>query len=92
MTTTSLTTNEIPRRVKAFARLWSIKYTIANPKWRDGDAWEDSWYSFEGYDINLWCEDGYLSVCAYPETQHEDGFTMTDHSQYVYLVRKGNIR
>ena len=92
MTKTSLTIEQIPRRVKAFGRLMSLKYTLANTKWRNGNAYEDEWHSYGDYDLNLYCEDGYLSVCAYPETQDEDGFTMTDHSQFVHLVRKGNIR
>lgn len=69
-----------------------MKFIASNPTWKDGEAWEDAWYSFGGYDINLWCEDGYLSVCAYPEYEDEDGFTSTDHSNFAHIVRKGNIR
>jgi hypothetical protein len=77
----------IPRRVKAFGRLWAIKFIATNPRWQHGDAHIDEWYSFGDYDLNLWCEDGYLSVCAYAEYEDEDGFTNTDHSDFVYLVR-----
>jgi hypothetical protein len=81
----------IPRRVKAFGRLWAVKFIATNPNWRKGKTHEDEWHSFDGYDINLWCEDGYLSVCAYAEYEDEDGFTNTDYSGFAYLVRKGNI-
>jgi hypothetical protein len=81
----------IPTKVKAFGRLWAIKFIATNPRWQHGDAYIDEWHSFGGYDLNLWCEDGYLSVCAYAEYEDEDGFTNTDHSNFVYLVRKGNI-
>lgn len=88
----TLTVEQIPRRIKAFGRLWSIKFTLANPNWRNGDTYEDEWHSYDDYDLNLYCEDGYLSVCAYSTYEDEGGYTVTDHSQYVYLVRKGNIR
>jgi hypothetical protein len=83
----------IPRRVKAFGRLWAVKFIATHPRWKTGDpSFEDEWHSFGDYDINLYCDDGYLSVCAYAMYEDEDGFMNTDHSNYVYLVRKGNIQ
>ena len=80
---------DISRRTKAFGRLWAMKFVAQHPAWRDGDAYEDTWHSFGGYDLNLYCEDGYLSVCAYPLYKEEDGTLSADHSNFVYLVRKG---
>ena len=79
----------LPRRVKAFGRLWAIKFTIAHPNWKDGEVHEDSWHDFGGYDINLYCEDGYLSVCAYATRKNDDGSVQTNTDEFVYLVRKG---
>jgi hypothetical protein len=82
--------NNISRRTKAFARLWSMKFIALHPNWEDGDAHTDEWYSFGGYDINLYCEDGYLSVCAYGLYKNEeDEFLTTDHDDFVHLVQKG---
>ena len=79
----------LPRRVKAFGRLWAIKFMVANPNWQDGEVYEDAWYGFADYDLNLWCEDGSLSVCAYATYKDEDGSVQTDTDEFVYLVRKG---
>ena len=85
--------NEIPTRVKAFGRLWAMKFVAQNPDWREGEAFEDAWHAFGGYDLNLYCEDGYLSVCAYAMFKNGyDEFLSTDHDDFVYLVRKGDIR
>ncbi len=65
---------------------------ITNPKWRDGETYEDEWNSFGDYDLNLWCEDGYLSVCAYTMHEDEDGFMTTDYSHFAYIVRKEQQR
>lgn len=82
--------NNIPRKAKAFGRLWATKFILANPNWRN-DGYQDEWHAFGDYDFNLYCEDGYLSVCAYAMYEDEDGFMNTDHSDFVYIVRKGNI-
>lgn len=82
--------NEIPTRVKAFGRLWAMKFMAQNPNWQEGEAYEDAWHAFGGYDLNLYCEDGYLSVCAYPLYKEEDGTLSADHSNFVYLTQKGN--
>jgi hypothetical protein len=81
--------NKIPRRTKAYGRLWAIKFTAQNPNWRDGESYEDAWHSFGDFDLNIYCEDGYLSVCAYPMYKDEDGDTCTDFAEFEYLVRKG---
>ena len=86
------TTTQIPRRVKAFGRLWAIKYMTNHPFWYRGDDYCDAWYAYGDYDLNFYCEDGELSVCAYPMTMGEDGFMVTDHSQFTYIVRKGQSR
>lgn len=83
----SLTT--IPTRAKAFGKLWAIKFIVSHPTWANGDTHHDEWHSFGGYDFNLYCEDGYLSVCAYSVYKDEDGFVNTDTSDFVYVVRKG---
>ena len=80
---------KIPTRTKAFARLWAMKFIAQNPTWRDGETYEDTWHAFGDYDLNLYCEDGYLSVSAYPMHKGEDGFMETDHSRFVHLVVKG---
>jgi hypothetical protein len=84
----SSTLINIPRKTKAFGRLLAIKFMVTNPRWRDGKAYEDEWHSFGDYDFNLYCEDGYLSVCAYAMFEDTDGFMNTDHSNFVYIVRK----
>jgi|APGre2960657404_1045060.scaffolds.fasta_scaffold104555_2 hypothetical protein len=81
--------NKIPRRTKAFARLWATKFIVEHPTWHNGETGEDTWYCFGDYDINLYCDDGYLSVCAYPLYKDENGSITTDNSNFVYLVRKG---
>ena len=81
---------DIPLQTKAFARLWAMKFVAQNPNWRNGEAYEDVWHSIGDYDLNLYCEDGYLSVCAYSMYKDSDGFMVTDHDNYVYLVKKGN--
>jgi hypothetical protein len=87
----SSTLINIPRRAKAFGRLWAIKFMVTNPTWRDGDTQHDEWHAFGDYDFNLYCEDGYLSVCAYAMHMGEDGFFETDHDDFVYIVQKGDI-
>lgn len=82
------TINDIPRKARAFGRLWAIKFMMTNPGWRSGDVDHDEWHAFGDYDFNLYCEDGYLSVCAYAMFEDEDGFMNTDHSDFVYIVRK----
>jgi hypothetical protein len=80
----------IPQRTKAFARLWAMKFIAQNPNWKQGEAYEDAWHSFGGYDINLYCEDGYLSVCAYGLYKEDgDELLTTDHDDFVHLVQKG---
>ena len=79
----------IPNTTRAFAKLWAFKFIITNPKWRDGDTFIDEWRAVGDYDINLYCEDGYLSVCAYSMTIGDDGFMERDNSQFIYIVRKG---
>lgn len=88
MTTTHL--DEMPRRVKAFGKLWAMKFIATHPNWKKGEAYTDEWYDFMGYDLNLWCEDGYLSVCAYA-TFEVGGLTLTDTSDFTYIVRMGNM-
>lgn len=77
----------IPRKARAFGRLWAVKFKATHPNWRNGEAYEDAWSSFGDYDFNLYCEDGYLSVCAYAMYEDEDGFMTTDYSNFVYVVR-----
>jgi hypothetical protein len=84
------TTENIPRRVKAFARLWALKFIALNPKWQDGDAWIDEWHAFGGFDINIYCEEGYLSVCVYGLFEDEFGNMNTDHCDFICIVKKGN--
>jgi hypothetical protein len=81
----------IPTRAKAFGKLWAIKFIVMNPTWRDGETYEDEWHSFGDYDFNLYCEEGYLSVCAYSIYEDENGFINTDYRDFVHIVRKGNI-
>lgn len=89
MDNSTINRTDIPRKVRAFGRLWAIKYIAKNPNWRSGEAYEDEWHAFGGYDLNLWCEDGYLSVCAYPTYEDKEGFINTDHSNFAYIVQKG---
>lgn len=88
MDNSTIDRTDIPKKVRAFGRLWAIKFITQNPNWRNGEAYEDEWHAFGDYDLNLWCEDGYLSVCAYPMHEGEDGFMETDHSNFAYIVRK----
>lgn len=81
-------TLNIPRRVKAFGRLWASKFMLANPDWKTGKVYEDDWCSFGDFDLNLWCEDGYLSVCAYLMHEDADGFMTTDYNKHTCVVRK----
>lgn len=78
-----------PRRVQALGKLWATKFIATHPNWKTDNTHEDTWYSFNGYDINLYCEDGYLSVCAYPEYIEDGGTITTDISTYTYIVKKG---
>jgi hypothetical protein len=87
----SSTLTNIPRKAKAFGRLWAIKFMVSNPTWRDGETHHDAWHSFGDYDFNIYCEDGYLSVCAYAMHMGEDGFFETDYDDFVYIVRKEQV-
>lgn len=80
----------MPLRVKAFARLWAMKWIAKHPDWADsGGTYDDHWYQFGDYDINLWCEDGRLRVSAYALYKDNEDLT-TDHSDWVTIVdRKG---
>lgn len=80
--------DKIPRRVRAFGRLWATKFIAKHPNWRNGGAYEDAWHAYGDYDLNLYCEDGYLSVCAYSMYEDSDGFMNTNYSRFVYIVRK----
>lgn len=80
-------TFEVPRNVRAFGRLWASKFILAHPNWKNGEVYEDAFRQFGDYDLNLWCEDGQLSVCAYPIRTTEDG-TQADYSKFTYIVRK----
>lgn len=82
------TLENIPRKARAFGRLWAIKFMATHPNWRNGEVHEDAWHSYGDYDFNLYCEDGYLSVCAYVMYEDADGFWTTDYSNHTYIVRK----
>lgn len=83
---------EIPTRVKAFARLWAMKFSIANPTWRDGEVHEDAFHSYRNYDLNLVCEDGKLMVVAYALQEDEFGNTVMNPSRFVRLIQKGEYK
>jgi hypothetical protein len=80
--------NTIPIRTKALAKLWVMKFIATHPNWETDESYIDEWYAHGNYDLNLYCEDGHLSVCAYPMYMGDDGFMVTDHDEYEYLVKK----
>lgn len=79
----------MPLRVKAFGRLWAVKWMAENYGWASGEIEDDHWYQYENYDLNLWCEDGRLRVSAYATFKDEDGDTTTDCSEWVTIVDRG---
>lgn len=81
-------TAQIPRRVKALARLLALRFEIRYPLWRSEDISEDYWHAIDGYDVNLWCEDGELQVSAYSTFVNDEGFVETDYSNYVRLITR----
>lgn len=82
---------EVPKKVKVFARAWAGAFVARHPKWQTSDIYRDEWTSKGDYDLNLYVEDGRLSVCAYPLI-FENGGLVADTSQLIELVVKGRVR
>jgi hypothetical protein len=83
---------EVPTGVKVFARAWAGAFVARHPKWRTSDIYRDEWTSKGDYDLNLYVEDGRLSVCAYPLTIDPRLGTVADFSHMIELVTKGRVR
>ncbi len=74
----------VPTKVKVFGKMWALKYILTHPNWKN--EYEDTWTSFSNYDINLYVEEGYLSVCAYPFTRVlPSGCAEVDYSNWATL-------
>jgi hypothetical protein len=83
---------EVPKKVRVFARAWAGAFVARHPKWQTSDIYRDDWTSKGDYDLNLYVEDGRLSVCAYPLTFDPKLGTVADFSQLIVLVEKGRVR
>lgn len=84
-------TSDIPLSVQRFARVKAIKFQLSNPKWKSHKgALIDEWDSCGNYDINIYSEDGYLSVSVYPHlaNKNKDGYIEIDYSNFVTLIKK----
>jgi hypothetical protein len=83
-------TKDLPVSVTGFAKKWADDFLTANPKWkRDKEMCVDEWDTHDGYDLNLYCEDGHFSVCAYPLTTDDRGDTVADMDNMITIVQKG---
>jgi hypothetical protein len=77
---------EVPEITKLYAKQWVRKFVVNNPSWGDGWVCEDEWQACGEFDLNLYCDDGYITVNAYPMTQDANGDWVTDYDTYMLLV------
>lgn len=89
MSTTLTTVDNIPDTVITFAEAWAMLFTDSNKDWKSKDFFEDSWHYFEGFDLNLVCEDGLLTICAYASEVEENGWIWTKTDDFRVIARKG---
>jgi len=78
--------NNIPRRTRAYARLWAIKYIASHPNWRHEDGDWDSWLGTDGHDLNIVVTNDGIKVVAYPISYDDMGAFVTDYSSPTVLV------
>jgi len=81
-------TLEVPKEVVKFAERWATAFTIRHPRWRKDKHERDIWYSYRGYDLNLYACEGDLSITAYLEVNQDNGDIMTDTSTYKTIARR----
>jgi hypothetical protein len=77
---------DIPQRVERFGKSWAQYFAQAQPNWHEQH--HDAWHSYEGYDLNLWVEDGQLTMSVYPLIDDGTGFMTTDTSTWKTIVKK----
>lgn len=88
-----ITKKDLPKTVISFAEKWAEDFINDNPKWKkDKEMWADEWDTVGDYDINLFCEAGFFSVCAYPLTTDDRGDTVADMNTMIRVVEKGKTR
>ena len=78
---------EVPKKVERFGKLWASLYCVANKNWRQEQR--DIWYSYKGYDLNLYIEDEQLTMSVYPLADDGTGFMTTDTSTWKTIVQFG---
>ena len=74
----------IPASVKTKAHAWLKAWELSHPMWAKRNLHADIWYGLEGYDLNLYCEDGHLSLCVY---EAEEGVP-AGYNNAVYRIAK----
>lgn len=89
MSKTLTTVDNIPDKVIGFAEAWAMMFVDGNKNWRTRDFFEDTWHYFEGFDLNLLCEGGRLTICAYPSNQDDNGSITTNYSDFTVIFTKG---
>lgn len=80
-----MNTTTIPSTVVDYADEWASEYVREHPTWASFGFWEDDWNSWDGYDLNLYIEDGVMTITAYETERDEFGFlkTKTDSGQAI---------
>jgi hypothetical protein len=79
-------TFDIPKSVEMFGKSWALLFSMTHPKWHEEQ--HDAWHSHGGYDLNLWVEDGQLTMSVYPLIDDGTGFMTTDTSAWKTIVKK----
>lgn len=78
----------IPKKVERLAEAWATSFTTLHPLWRKKGYEYDMWYSYGGYDLNLYACEGELIVTAYLEVTDDRGDVATDTSTYKTIVKR----
>jgi hypothetical protein len=88
----TLTYEDLPTSVVRYAKIWGLVFQMTHPNWKSQEGYVlDEWRSRGDYDINLFCEDGYLSVCVYKQTTDDLGDTVTDYDYFVRVVGEEQV-
>jgi len=81
--------NNITVNVRTFASDWADKWRKDNRDWTPWNKQfcEDEWEAHGGFDLNLYVDDGVLTVTAYNILTDNEGVQTTDYSNYVVVVK-----
>lgn len=80
----------VPFRTRVLAHVWAWLWRVRFYRsWHKPSFFEDTWYSHQGLDLNLYIEDGTLTVTAYRVWRYpEDGTEWTDTDKYTTIIQR----